>query len=90
MSYPDATAKEGASGEHHGLGAVHTAEVGADPCDSCLAGLLWISIHFEAGHHRFAQGQVGGVMQQLQHLPGVMTFVGLGAQGPNRRAAAGI
>ncbi len=29
-------------------------------------------------------------MQQLQHLPGVMAFVGLGAQGPHRRAAAGI
>jgi len=52
--------------------------------------LIGIPIHFEAGHHRFAQGQVGRVMQQLQHLPGVMAFVGLGTQGPNGRAAAGV
>ena len=69
MAHLDATAKEGASGKHHGLGAVHTAEVGADSCDSRLSGLFWIPIYFQAGHHCFAQGQVGGVMQQLQHLP---------------------
>ena len=30
------------------------------------------------------------MLQQLQHLAGVEAFVGLGAQGPHRRAAAGV
>ena len=30
------------------------------------------------------------MLQQLQHLAGVLTLVGLGAQGPNGRAAAGV
>ena len=30
------------------------------------------------------------MLQQLQHLARVLAFVGLGAQGPHRRAAAGI
>ena len=33
---------------------------------------------------------IGGVLQQLQHLAGVLAFVGLGAQGPHGRAAAGV
>ena len=30
------------------------------------------------------------MLQQLQHLAGVLAFVGLGAQGPNGRAPAGV
>jgi hypothetical protein len=37
--------------------------------------------------HGLAQVKVGGV---LQHLAGVVPLVGLGAQGPNGRAAAGV
>ncbi len=87
MPHPDAAAQEGAGGEYHGLSAVDAAEIGADAADALLVAF---TAGFQAGHHRFAQGEVGGVLQQLQHLAGIEALVGLGAQGPHRRAAAGV
>ena len=87
MPHPDAAAEEGASGEDYRFSAVDAAEVGADAADALL---LAFTAGFQAGHHRFAQGEVGGVLQQLQHLAGIEALVGLGAQGPHRRAAAGV
>jgi hypothetical protein len=43
-----------------------------------------------SGSHGLAPVKVGGVLQSLQHLAGVGPFVGLGAQGPNGRAAVGV
>ena len=87
MPHPDAAPQEGAGGEDHRLSAVDTAEIGADAADALLVA---ITGGFQAGHHRFTQGEVGGVLQQLQHLAGIEALVGLGAQGPHRRAAAGV
>jgi hypothetical protein len=56
--------------------AYDTAEVGPNALDALL---LPFSFHFEAGHHRFTERQVGRVLQQLQHLAGVQPFIGLGA-----------
>ena len=74
MPNPDAAPKKGAGGEHNGLGPVHTSEVGPHALDPLL---LSFSFHLEAGHHRFAERQVGRVLQQLQHLAGVQPFIGL-------------
>ncbi|CAI8230529.1 MAG: Uncharacterised protein [Prochlorococcus marinus str. MIT 9313] len=52
--------------------------------------LFAITGGFQAGHHRFAQREVGGVLQQLQHLAGIKALVGLGAQGPDSGSAAGV
>ena len=41
------------------------AEIGADAADALLVAFTG---GFQAGHHCFAQGEVGGVLQQLQHL----------------------
>ena len=49
-----------------------------------------ISFNLQAGDHRLPQGKVWGVLQELQHLAGVLTFIGLGPKGPYRRSAAGI
>ena len=87
MPHPDAAPKEGAGGENHRVSAVDAAEIGADAADALLVPFAG---GFQAGHHRFAQGEVGGVLQQLQHLAGIEALVGLGAQGPHRRAAAGV
>ena len=64
--HPDAASQKGAGGEDHGCGAVSAAEIGADTGDALL---IAVATHLKASDHRFAQGQVGGVMQQLQHLP---------------------
>ncbi len=87
MPHPDAASQKGAGGEDHGCGAVGAAEIGADTGDALLSA---VATHLKASDHRFAQGQVGGVLQQLQHLAGVEAFVGLGAQGPDSGSAAGV
>ena len=51
---------------------------------------LAVEVHLQIGHHRLAQREVGGVLEQLQHLAGVGPLVRLGAQGPDGRAAAGV
>ena len=72
-----------------GLGAVRLVSLGGlgravTPVD------LAVEVHLQIGHHRLAQGEVGGVLEQLQHLAGVGPLVRLGAQGPDGRAAAGV
>ena len=92
VAHPDAAAQEGAGGEDHGPGAIDTAEVGADadhPRPGPI-GSAGIPFDLEARHHRLPQGEVGGVLQQLQHLAGVLAFVGLGPQRPHGGAAAGV
>ena len=76
MPHPNAAPKEGAGGEDHCISAVDAAEVGADAADELL---IAFAGGFQAGHHRFAQGEIGGVLQQLQHLAGIEALVGLGA-----------
>ena len=88
ITHPDLATKEGACGEDHCLGAIGAAEIGVNPFDLCI--FARIAFNFEACHHRLAQGQVWGVLQQLLHLAGVLAFIRLSAQGPYRRAAAGI
>ena len=88
VAHPDLPAQEGAGGEDYGGGAVAAAEVGADAADAGV--FAGGALHHQPGHHRFAQGQVWRVLQQLQHLAGVLALVGLGAQGPHSGAAAGI
>ena len=61
--------------------------MGADAGDPLL---ISVAGDFQASHHRFSQGEVGGVLQQLQHLAGIEAFVGLGAKGPHSWSAAGV
>ena len=77
MTHPDAATQKGASREHDGLGVVNAAEIGANPCDLGdwpLAGIPaftatgGVALNVQTGDHRLAQGQVGGVLEQLQHL----------------------
>ena len=77
VAHPDLAAQEGAGGEDYGGGAVAAAEVGTDAADAGV--LAGGALHHQPGHHRFAQGQVWRVLQQLQHLAGVLALVGLGA-----------
>ena len=92
VAHPDLAAQEGAGGEDHGAGAVGAAEVGAHAGHpgTPVAVLAGGALHLQTRHHRFAQGQIRGVLQQLQHLAGVLAFVGLGAQGPHGRPPAGV
>ena len=96
---PNAASQESTCSEYNRFGAVNAAEIGAHTRDAggwALAGIpgfsaaVWIAFDLQTGHHRFAQSQVGGVLQQLQHLTRVLPFVGLGTQGPHGRAAAGV
>ena len=95
VAHPDAASQEGARGEDHSAGGVGAAEIGANPHDAggwgpgARAG-GWISLDEKPGDHRLPQVQVGRVLQQLQHLAGVLALVCLGPQGPDSRAAAGI
>ena len=81
VAHPDLPAQEGAGCEDDGRCAIGAAEVGAHPRDP--ASLVRGALHLKSGHHCFAQGHIWRVLQQLQHLAGVLAFVRLGAQGPN-------
>ena len=77
VAHPDASAKKGAGREHHGFGSVKAAEIGAHTGDACgwtlarvpgLSTASGIAFDLQPCDHRLTQGQVGGVLQQLQHL----------------------
>ena len=77
MAHPDASAEEGAGGEHHGFGSVKAPEIGAHTGDACgwtlarvpeLSAASGIAFDLQPSDHCLTQGQVGGVLQQLQHL----------------------